>query len=182
MRIRVDEIPDSGRLLHFHWDQSHLAQFLPADDPFEIRLPRPVNVDLELQRFPDHVQVTGKIKGMLQMACHRCLAPCSVEIDESIDISMIHEAAPADDDVELDLDEPDYDFYDGEVIDIDALVVEQMFLSLPVKVLCSEDCRGLCSKCGANLNEEQCRCTKEDTSPVFRKLEALKHKLPPSND
>lgn len=180
MRIRVDEIPDSGRFLHFHWDWNRLSQFLPPDDPFEIRLPRPIQAGLELQRRPDHVKVTGKITGTLEVACHRCLTLFSFALEEIIDLVMIREEnAPDEEETELEEEELEFDFFDGEIIDIDHLVVEQIFLALPVKVLCSENCRGLCPGCGANLNEEPCRCSKDRSSSAFSKLQAVRTKLPP---
>ena len=74
MRIRVDEIPDAGRKLHLHWDHSRLVPFIPEDDPFELQLPRPIQVEMELQKHPDHVRILGEIQGRLQVSCHRCLA------------------------------------------------------------------------------------------------------------
>ena len=73
-----------------------------------------------------------------------------------------------------------YEFFDGEVIEIDQLVAEQIFLTLPVKVLCSEECKGLCPGCGANLNDEACRCKVDDRKSPFAKLVAIKTGLPES--
>ncbi len=180
MRLRVDEIPDSGRFLHYEWGQENLSRFLPPDDPFELRAYRPIRVDIELQKHPDHVKIDGKITGFLQVACHRCLADFSFALDEVIDLSMVCEdEAPQQEETELEGDELRLVFFDGEVIEVDHLVAEQVFLALPFKVLCSEDCRGLCPGCGVNLNEEDCRCFRDSTSSVFRKLEVVKKKLPP---
>jgi len=181
MRIRVDEIPEAGRLLHFRWDQAHLSALLPPDDPFEMKLPRPVNVDLAVNRFPDHIRVQGTIRGALEVGCHRCLKPVEVPLDEALDVLLVK--APAaegeeEQEVELEEEDLDYEFFDGEVIDIDMLVSEQIFLSLPFKVLCSEECRGLCPGCGANLNDEPCRCAGSPKDSPFSVLERLKNRLP----
>jgi len=69
-------------------------------------------------------------------------------------------------------------FYDGEIIEIDQLVLEQVLLALPVKVLCSEACLGLCLHCGANLNDEPCMCRKQVQDSPFSKLDAIRQKLP----
>jgi len=179
VRIRVDEIPDSGRFLHFHWDEDRLSQFLPPDDPFELRLNHPVNVDLEINKGADHIRVRGSIKGALQVSCHRCLKPFELPIDEEVDIFLLEEQkAPEAEEVELDEDELEYEFFDGEIIEIDQLVAEQIFIALPFKVLCSEDCRGLCPRCGVNLNDEPCRCEKTNKDSPFARLEKLKEKPP----
>ncbi|MFP5212153.1 MAG: YceD family protein [Acidobacteriota bacterium] len=179
MLIRVDEIPESGRFLHFHWDNERFSQFLPPEDPFEMKLVRPVNVDLEIYRHKDHVRVLGTIKGVLQVGCHRCLKPFDFSLDEQVDVYLIEERdAPQEDETELEAEEMEYEFFDGEIIDVDQLVVEQIFLALPYKVLCSEDCKGICAGCGANLNDEPCRCSKDAKGSPFAGLSAIKDKLP----
>ena len=179
MRIRVDEIPESGRLIHIHWDQDRLIQFLPPDDPFEMELIRPVNVDLEITKGADHVRILGSIKGVLQVACHRCLKPFPLALDESVDVFLLEEQkAPKDEEKELDEEELDYDFFDGEAIEVDQLIAEQIFLALPYKVLCSENCLGLCPRCGANLNDEPCKCKQTPDDSPFSKLKAIKDRLP----
>ncbi|MHC1744248.1 MAG: DUF177 domain-containing protein [Syntrophobacteraceae bacterium] len=179
MRIRLDEIPESGRFVHLHWAQDRLRQFLPPDDPFEMKLVRPVNVDLEIQKRADHIRVEGTIRGLLELACHRCLDPVQHQLDEAVDLFLIEEVPPAEEDeTELELEDLEYEFFDGEAIEVDQLIVEQIFLSLPHKVLCSEQCRGLCPRCGANLNTEPCNCAREDSLTPFAKLKALRDALP----
>lgn len=179
MRIRVDEIPESGRFLHFHWDEDHLRQFLPPEDPFEIELVRPVNVDLEIQKRIDHIRITGTIRGVLRLGCHRCLKPFQWPMDETVDVFLLEEEkAPQEEELELEGEELDFEFFDGQIIEIDQLVAEQIFLALPFKVLCSEDCRGICPRCGVNLNDEECRCATEKEPSAFSRLEAIKSRLP----
>jgi uncharacterized protein len=181
MRIRVDEIPESGRTLRLHWDEERLREFLPPDDPFNLKLIRPVNVVLSLDKQADHIRVTGKIEGSLEVDCHRCLRTFSFPLSEDVDIYLIEEdRTPEEDEKELDLEEPAYEFFDGEVIEIDQLIAEQIFLALPVKVLCAEDCRGICPNCGANLNEETCQCKADNRQSPFAKLESFKRQLPDS--
>jgi uncharacterized protein len=76
---------------------------------------------------------------------------------------------------ERELHERDLDFavFENEQIDLDELVLEQLELSLPSRVLCSEECRGLCPQCGADLNVEQCNC-KPQIDPRWQALADLK--------
>jgi len=183
MRIRVDEIPESGRTLRFHWDQEKLSQFVPPDDPFQLKLVHPVNVVLTVNRRTDHIRIEGRIEGELEVMCHRCLKPFAYPLNEAVDVYLIEEDKAAEmDEKELESDELQYEFFDGEVIEVDQLVAEQIFLALPVKVLCSEDCKGICPGCGASLNEEECRCKADDKASPFAKLNALREKLPGSDE
>lgn len=183
MLIRVDEIPDAGRFLHFHWDDARLRRFLPEDDPFEFQLIRPLNVDLEIQKRTDHIHVAGTLKGTLQVNCHRCLQPVPWPLDEEVDVFLVEEEElEPSEEIELDAKDLDYEFFDGMVIDIDSLVVEQVFLALPVKILCSDNCRGLCPHCGTNLNEGPCSCEKKTGKSPFAALEAIKAHLSGSTE
>ena len=62
-------------------------------------------------------------------------------------------------------DELDTEFIDGEEIDLNGILQQQLYLSLPVKQLCKESCLGLCSKCGKDLNKESCHCSQGSSSP-----------------
>jgi uncharacterized protein len=62
------------------------------------------------------------------------------------------------------------DFIKGDTIDLSDIVREQVYLSLPMRSICKESCRGLCPVCGANLNESSCLCRKPEGHPAFSKL------------
>ena len=70
------------------------------------------------------------------------------------------------------MDLAEQDTFDGKVIDLDPIVREQLLLALPMSAVCTEDCKGLCTVCGQNLNEKQCGC---DTRQVDPRLAALKN-------
>ncbi len=193
MRIRVDEIPESGRKLHFQWDDSRLREFAIPGDPVGPEVVRPLDVDIELRKEPDHIHVLGKIEGVLRMECHRCLKPFLWTLEEPVDTYLLKERKVHKEDDgkeddggkrieterdELDRDELEYEFFDGETVQIDQLVAGQVFLALPFKVLCSEDCRGICPGCGADLNEEPCACERTGKGALSAALEAAKDKLP----
>ena len=174
MRIRVDEIPESGRILHFHWDQNRFKVLLPPEDPFPVELVRPLNVDIEIRKEVDHIRVKGTINGVLGTSCHRCLGTFARSLSETVDLYLVEEKDDlSEEEAEMEMEDRDYEFFDGEVIEIDRLVAEQVFLAIPFKVLCSDDCRGLCPNCGANLNEGPCSCRKAASDSPFSILEGL---------
>ena len=93
--------------------------------------------------------------------CDRCLEQVFVEIPYSIDRKL--DMKQSDKDRVEDLDENDY--LTGMDLDVDRLVYLEVLMSWPLKVLCREDCKGICSQCGKNLNEGPCGCAEEPKDP-----------------
>jgi uncharacterized protein len=132
-----------------------------------------VRLDLELQSAPDGVRVRGSISGLLPMSCTRCAAPfdwpLEVAIDEFFCRAALPLAAPGGEPAQGPLPEECY-LLEGDHLDLNPMVNDQLLLSLPMRILCRENCRGLCSRCGADLNEEDCGCLDEETDPRLEKL------------
>ena len=63
--------------------------------------------------------------------------------------------------------------FDGEGIELDDLVREELLLSVPVNVLCREDCRGLCPACGIDRNLSECQCQTDEVDSRWAKLKEL---------
>jgi len=82
------------------------------------------------------------------------------------------------DDHQDDKDEIEYTVYQGDEIDLTPMVREQMLLALAERPLCREDCRGLCARCGVNLNEHACGCRTEAGDPRLAVLRSLSVKRP----
>ncbi|HLL22556.1 MAG TPA: DUF177 domain-containing protein [Kofleriaceae bacterium] len=139
--------------------------------------------ELELYVEGTHAFANGTFEGDLTVACSRCIEPMKIVLDEQLRVTYMPqhempEEAPADDDdegAEVSSEDLDVFPYDGETIDLEPLLREQFVLSIPFAPLCSEDCKGLCSQCGTNLNTGTCSCE----APIDPRLAALKGlKLP----
>ena len=98
--------------------------------------------------------ITGQADITLNIPCDRCLE--DVEVPFSLDFEK-HVNLEAEDDKESD----ETNYIDGYNLDVDKLLYNEILIGWPMKVLCSEDCKGICSVCGQNLNEGTCDC--EDT-------------------
>jgi uncharacterized protein len=183
MRVRVDEIPEAGRFLDFHWGQERLQPFIVPGDPHALNLVHPLVVQLEIHKEREHVHIAGSIRGSLRVTCDRCLETFAWPLEQTVDVFLIPGEEPEpDEEVELEFEELEYEFFDGEVINVDQLVAEQVFLALPFKTLCSEECQGICPSCGANRNLEKCRCGNQGQRSPFAVLNAVKGKLPAGPD
>jgi len=169
----VDELPDTGRVIHFLKTDAWLASMI--EDAPEITLASPVEVDLEVTPEADRIKLRGHLQGALQVACSRCLQDFVLDLNETIDFTLLRPlSADAPSEIDLRPEELDTEFFDGATIDVDLIVAEQILLALPQKPLCQPDCGGLCSGCGAELNREPCRCEKLDRVSVFDALRSVK--------
>ncbi len=101
----------------------------------------------------------------LDTLCDRCAAPVKRNEELAIAHFLVSELNDEDND--------EYYLVEDMNLNLDELVREDILLSLPTKILCREDCKGICPYCGTNLNEKQCDCKK----PVDPRLEALKQFL-----
>jgi uncharacterized protein len=126
-------------------------------------------------RAGQDIRLRGEIKSKISAPCDRCLSEVIIPIDIPFDLFYAPADSGDDYDSERELLERDLDFaiYENDQIDLDELVLEQLELSLPSRVLCREECRGLCPQCGADLNVEQCDC-KPQIDPRWQALAELK--------
>lgn len=135
----------------------------------------PIKADIEIYRVGDKHLLKGAIGGRFNARCDRCLEPFGLDSRsrfETFFASPVNDADP--DETELAEEDMEVDFVKGEEIDLGDILREQIYLSLPVKLICHSDCRGICPKCGVNLNTGQCRCQQELGHPGFAKLKNLK--------
>jgi len=120
------------------------------------------------------IRICGHIGGRLQTSCDRCLAPIDIPVERGFDLfyQPVSTMVP-EEEIEIPEDELDIGFYSGEGIALSDVVTEQVILSLPMKILCLEDCQGLCPVCGVNRNIEQCRCSENAGGSPFAVLKSV---------
>ena len=146
-RISVSKTYPAGALDY------HGAEFRQVGD---------LKVDAVAELVGVEIRVRGHLGTVLECACDRCLGAVAIPVERDVDLFYrpMKEIA-RDEEIEIAEDESDVAFYPEEGIELADLVSEQVILSLPMKVVCRPDCRGLCPACGANRNWEPCRCSKQ---------------------
>jgi uncharacterized protein len=122
-------------------------------------------------------RLRGELRATLEAPCDRCLGTVAIPVEKGFDLLYAGEDPAAGHGGEAEVHGRDLDVavIERDEIDLDALVLEQLELSLPPRVLCREDCRGLCDQCGADLNVETCQCTKP-MDPRWQALADLKER------
>ncbi|MEA4921107.1 MAG: DUF177 domain-containing protein [Clostridiaceae bacterium] len=99
------------------------------------------------------------------IACSRCLAP--VKHEEAVEVSLVLSRGPESEEAD------DVIFLETDEADLDEILASELILNMETVVLCSEDCKGLCPKCGKNLNEGDCGCDRRELDPRLEKLREL---------
>jgi len=135
---------------------------------------QPVKVDLSVSKSGNQLICRGKVKTSVRLECSRCLLVYGEPIISNLDFVVDFGESP----IPMNQDRSGEDNYfvadsSSGSFQIDNLVRETIILSLPLKPLCSENCRGLCPICGADLNKSQCGCVKKEIDPRWEKLKNL---------
>jgi uncharacterized protein len=131
----------------------------------------PIEYELTVTKSGDNVWVQGPVRARLSATCARCLEEFAFSVESMLEIELLpKEKAAFAPEVELKPEEMDLCYFEGEEIDLDPYVFEEVMLNIPIKTLCSEACKGMCPTCGKNLNLEECRCDKTETSILTEKL------------
>ena len=140
----------------------------------------PLDWSASAERAGDEIRVAGSLNTSLELACSRCLEPARVTINKPFDLFFRQrDEEMFDEDEEIELSESDTrtGFFTGTKLAISDILREQILLALPMKALCTIDCKGLCPQCGMNLNSGSCNCPKENFSPHMDTLLEVKRRL-----
>jgi uncharacterized protein len=137
------------------------------------RVAAPVDLAFDVTKDKDQFGLSGRVKTTLELQCSRCLEPFERPLDAAFDLRYLPRTVNAGEgEREIEEDDLTTAFYENDTIDLGQLMREQFYLALPMKPLCSDDCKGLCPHCGTNRNRGECRCAREWDDP---RLAALKH-------
>lgn len=120
------------------------------------------------------LHLSGTIIGDVNSACSRCLEPVQRHLEiEFSDVFVDATQEPAEAEIEISDEQLDESLVIGGKIALADIVREQILLAAPDQLFCSEDCRGLCPKCGGNLNLIDCNCADDDIDPRWAALKNL---------
>lgn len=125
------------------------------------------------------IRLVGEFSTRVELPCARCLEPVVRDLAQSFDLlyrplgvdAGPHERAVHEGDTEI-------GYYDGEGLQLQDVLREQVLLAVPLKAICREECKGICPQCGCNLNQESCHCEVTLADPRWDALKELKKDLP----
>jgi uncharacterized protein len=173
MKINVMNIPEEGLNVQFFKDKTWTGQIFAAEENPGFALDR-IDVSATLKRIRQTLYLEGNLRTEVEMDCSRCLEAARLPISAPFKYILTPAQAEHPEEQELNAEDLDFIYYQDDLIDLDPLVAEQILLQIPMKVLCREDCRGLCPHCGISLNQHSCQCHAERIDSRLAVLKKLK--------
>jgi uncharacterized protein len=133
----------------------------PGDDDQIVGISSPIISRVDIYKAGDKYVLEGNMAGSVRIRCDRCLNAYDSEIKTGFKLFFAKPVRSINN-VEIELMEEDLEtgIINGDEINLGDIFREQIYLSVPLKSLCREDCQGLCPMCGADLNTERCGCKK----------------------
>lgn len=175
MKLRVEEITAEAKEIAFLEPENDVNQILDTGPVRDYRVEGPISVTISCYRAGTEVFLEGDLSASTRSMCARCAEEFVATRTRAFRYVMAPQALAgpnggdgrSDEDIE-------YSYYQGEEIDLASPIREQLILALPTRALCREDCRGLCPRCGTNLNYGTCGCEKPQADPRLAVLHNLK--------
>ncbi len=121
-------------------------------DEEEIEFVKDIIFNFKLQLLNEILTISGTIKTKVALLCSRCIE----KYPYAINLNVFEEFT-----VNPELEDEDISLIKNDKIDIEKIVSDNVILNLPMKPICTKDCKGLCHECGVNLNKALCNCIKD---------------------
>src|SRR3954454_15833356 len=154
MRIELQNLEGGkGDFAHVYGPE----ELNPVDERVSLTAPAAVNGKARLSG--NEVFVNGHLDTRAQVECDRCLKPVELPVKADFTLEYINDSEYESSQVAaLTEAEMSVSVFDGKAIDVDEIVKEQILLAVPTRMLCREDCKGICPECGTDRNLGECNC------------------------
>lgn len=179
LRIRIEDIKGEGLVLDFEEDALVFPTLGEISAAGECGFPAPLRIHLRVQKAGEMVEIDAEVKTRVSLTCSRCLKGFEMPLATRFALTYAEELPEIsgeedEEEVELSAEEMGIILFHGEEIDLREAVQDQVVMALPLRPLCSEECRGLCPQCGADLNQGDCGCAPLAFNPKFGTLKDFK--------
>jgi uncharacterized protein len=140
---------------------------------------KPLNIRLKAFRVKELFEVQGSFWTSVRLPCSRCLKDFDSPLASDFELTYTKEMPGMmdvfeDEEIELKVEEIGMIYFKGEEINLEQGIQEQVVMAFPLQPLCDDNCKGLCPKCGSDLNRGDCGCKRESDSDTFAILKKLK--------
>jgi uncharacterized protein len=170
MRIELDRLEELGGKFAEAYD----VDSLPLDEE-DVWLTEPAEVRGRIKRSGEEVELRGELHAKIEGMCSRCLKPVELPIDTEFAERFVPAVSwRAEEQHELQEEDLNLAVFDGEAIELNDLVREEILLAMPGQILCRADCKGLCSTCGIDRNAGSCQCADAAGDSRWEELKNLR--------
>lgn len=174
LTIKIDEIPDEGLNLEWVEEKDSISSYLKNFSNIDFDFETPLFSNIKVKKAGKSILIKGKVSTTLILRCGRCLKEFLYPVSTNFDLTFFSiKDFNFPEEVELTEEDMEMNFYEGGEIHLSEIAFEQVFLEIPYQPLCNEDCKGLCTFCGQDLNIASCGCVKEDIANSFSILRKL---------
>lgn len=179
MRIKTEELKETRIALEFETPADRFPILREMVRSGECDFADPIRTRLRAARIGDMVEVEGDIRTTVRLSCGRCLVEFVSPLETAFTLTYAQQEPAAGEQSEpgpheMDVTGEGLIYFQGVDIDLTEGIQEQVVLSLPLRALCSESCKGLCARCGADLNQAACNCLAAPAGSPFAVLGRLK--------
>ena len=175
MQLPLTQIGEEIRQIERDLEKDWLSQALSGKHTCDFRALGGPRALISVQRMGLDVYLTAECTLNLQTDCSACLNEFELKVPVAFSLTLKPRPRSDDaaDDLELSKEDLEECFYEGDVIDLDEILREQIILALPMYPRCSPECRGLCPVCGIDLNQETCDCQRDEVDPRLAVLKTF---------
>ena len=179
MEIQLEQITEDGLALEFEKSVDTFPILAEMVANGECEFSASIRTDLRALRIGDMVEIDGEIDTYVRLPCSRCLQPFKTPLKSNFALTYMQQSAEIMEDtqpqeVELSAEDIGIIQFQGEKINLKDAIQEQVIMEFPLRALCKPGCKGLCPKCGADLNVDPCNCDRGSSSDRFAVLKNLK--------
>ena len=169
MKINISQLTDKHSEFRFSLIRSDLDRL---DSRFDFET---FDCYAKVRNEQEIISLSGEYCVTFVTTCDACLEKFSFTIKDSFTLDLIHsdDFRNSESTFEVTLSSRDTEYYHGNEIDLKSYFEDQVMLDLPFSIKCSDDCKGICTSCGTNLNKGTCECGLYNKNNPFYKLKDL---------
>ena len=181
MLIQIQNIGEEGLSVHFEESAEKFPVLCDMVNAGECKFVKPVITEAYVFQMGELINLEGTVETEARLFCSRCLKAYNTPMTDRFKLTFVRELPEtlkesSSSEIELDAKEMGLILFKGDSIDLREAIQEQVVLAYPQRPLCRNSCKGLCSRCGGDLNERDCGCERTALDSRFEILKDLKIK------
>ena len=179
MHILVEQIKDDSLKIDFEEKPGSFPVLSKMVQQGECRFSAPIKTSLTASRIGNMIEVKGKFNAEVRLTCSRCLNEYETTLKSHFNLTYVSQLPKEGEDaeqeeIEISAQEMGLIYFQGDEINLQDGIQEQVVMAFPIRALCRENCQGLCPTCGADLNQGECGCQRKPAHDKFAVLKNLK--------